>query len=206
MERNYGAEIDSLQNELSEIKVLLQKLTSELKKEGSQKQSGHIYPVENKGQDIRLSEKMDELCVATNDDKSTRKVTYKGVFATGGWQSNWISDSVNTDDLLQLIKNHTAEKVLNCIVSSDRLNILLAFLRNPMTVAELVSQCNFNSTGQVYYHMKPLLAADLIIKNPRKEGSYYVKPHKVQGIIILLTGISDMVNTRFSSGNWKPEE
>jgi len=114
-------------------------------------------------------------------------------------------DDDDNDDSESLIYNHTAEKVLNCIGSSDRLNILLAILKKPMSVAEIVSECNLNSTGQAYHHMKPLLAADLITEDAKNnnKGVYIVQPHKVQGIIMLLAGIGDMVDETFSKGTWE---
>ena len=65
-----------------------------------------------------------------------------------------------------------------------------------MTVAMLVEKCGFNSTGQVYHHLKPLIAADLVFEVEQGDrGVYAVKPHRVQGIIMLLAGISDLVDT-----------
>ena len=95
--------------------------------------------------------------------------------------------------------------MLNCIGSSDRLNILLALLRKPMSVAEIVSECGLNSTGQAYHHMKPLLAADLIVEDVNNKGVYVVQPHKVQGIIMLLAGICDLVDETYSKGTWDNE-
>ena len=110
-------------------------------------------------------------------------------------------EKVDTEDLLNLIKSDTAAKVLACIGNSDRLNILLALLKEPMTVAMLVEKHGYNSTGQVYHHLKPLLMADIIVedKNAAK-GTYIVKPQRVQGIIMLLKGIRDMTDIQLTKG------
>ena len=72
-------------------------------------------------------------------------------------------------------------------------------------MAQLVDTCGFGSTGQAYHHMKPLLAADLIQEEGR--GVYVCCPHKVQGIIMLLAGISDMVDETYTQGAWdSPQE
>jgi len=168
--------------------------------------SNEAYEKRNMHPDKRLSEKMEELCTLTDKKGVTGMITYLGVYASGGSQSNWIRNEVCTDDLLALIENRTAEKVLNCIGSNDRLNILLALLKKPMTVAEIVSECGLNSTGQAYHHMKPLLAADLIIEDANSKGVYVVQPHKVQGIIMLLAGICDMVDETYSKGTWDSNE
>lgn len=87
--------------------------------------------------------------------------------------------------------------MLACIGSGERLRLLLAILQKPQTVAELVKTCGFGSTGQVYHHMKPLLAADLIREDMPK-GTYVLQPHKVQGLLMLLAGICDMVDETYT--------
>ena len=53
--------------------------------------------------------------------------------------------------------------------------------------------------------MKPLLAADLIAEDKQQKGVYIVQPHKVQGIIMLLAGINDMVDETYSQGTWEAD-
>lgn len=129
-------------------------------------------------------------------------MTYLGVYASGGRQSNWIRKSVPADELLPLIESGVASKVLACIGNANRLTILLEILRGPKTVAALVEKCGFGSTGQVYHHMKPLLAADIVVEDEYQKGVYIIQPHRVQGIIMLLTGISDMVDETYTQGAW----
>jgi DNA gyrase subunit B len=145
---------------------------------------------------MNILDRLENVC---GEEGGTGRITYIGVFSSGGRQSTWIKNETNTDDLLRLIENRMAEIVLNCIGNSDRLNILLALLRKPMTVAALVEKCGYNSTGQVYHHLKPLLAADLVTEDKHSaKGTYIVKPHRVQGIIMLLAGIRDMLDIEFS--------
>ena len=132
-------------------------------------------------------------------------MTFLGLYNSGGRQSNWIRSSFPTDDLLSLIESGVASKVLACIGNSNRLEMLLEILRGPKTVASLVEKCGFGSTGQVYHHMKPLLAADLIAEDKQQKGVYIVQPHKVQGIIMLLAGINDMVDETYSQGTWEAD-
>ncbi len=202
MSRDFASEIDNLKKDMSEIKALLQTLTQEQAKKDTQKPFKNIHPMRNMHPDKRLSEKMEELCESTDSKGITGLITYLGVFSSGGRQSNWIRNEVNTDDLLFLIENSTAAKVLNCIGNGDRLNILLAILKKPMSVAELVEVCRLSSTGQAYHHMKPLLSADLISEDVNSKGVYFVQPHKVQGIIMVLAGICDMVDETYTKGNW----
>ena len=73
-----------------------------------------------------------------------------------------------------------------------------------MTVAQLVEECGYNSTGQVYHHLKPLIAANLVAEDEHGDvkGRYIVVPHRVQGIIMLLAGISDMLDPQYTQGDW----
>lgn len=215
MERDYGMEIDKLQKEIAEIKELFQefihanaKRSTPAKKEKAAEEDlparGKIEMISDMHPNPELSRQMEELCEYANTRECTGAIDYMGVFASGGRQSNWIRHHVDTNELLTLIENHTAEKVLNCIGNSNRLNILLAILKKPRTVAELVTVCDLNSTGQVYHHMKPLLAADLITEDEKAgKGVYIMQPHKVQGIIMLLAGICDMVDETFTKGDWE---
>ena len=75
-----------------------------------------------------------------------------------------------------------------CIGNPNRLAILLEILRGPKSVTALVEKCGFGSTDE---HQK---------------GFYVIQPHKVQGVIMLLTGISDMVDETFTKGTWNDAE
>lgn len=150
---------------------------------------------------------MDSLLEISEKENRTGSVTCMGVFRSSGRQSQWITESRNTDDLLALIEIKLASAVLQCIGNSDRLNLLLTLLRTPMTVASLVEKCGFNTTGQAYHHLKPLIAADLVYEVEQGErGVYAVRPHRVQGIIMLLAGIADLTDPRYSRGNWISDE
>jgi len=129
-------------------------------------------------------------------------VTYSGSYSSEGRGSQW-SSTVNANDLFTLIENKTATQVLQGIGNNDRLNLLLAILKKPMNVSTMVSTCGFNTTGQVYHHLKPLIAADLVREEGRGEkGVYVVVPHRVQGIIMILAGIADLVDTQHTEGDW----
>ncbi|MCL2223349.1 MAG: winged helix-turn-helix domain-containing protein [Defluviitaleaceae bacterium] len=203
MTRDYGKEIDGINAQLDEIKDLLMRFTKQSQKKTGAKSLQHIEPMRNMHSDKRLSELMEEMCEKADGEGITGFITYLGVFASGGCQSNWISNQVNTDRLLALIESNIAVKVLACIGNNDRLNMLLALLHAPRTVAQLVEECGYNTTGQVYHHLKPLLAADLVREDENSRGSYLIQPHRVQGVIMLLAGISDMLDTKYTQGDWE---
>lgn len=198
------SEVNNLKQEVEELRAIIQSLVpGKLKKIDASKQTGRIPSVKDSSSSGNiLDKKMNELCTLADKQEQTGAITYLGVFSSGERESRWVKDGVNTDQLLGLVEAHTAEKVLGCIGNSARLGILLALLKKPMSVAELLIECRLNSTGQAYHHMKPLLAADLIAEDPNCKGIYFVQPHRVQGIIMLLAGICDMVDTKYSKGTW----
>ncbi len=198
MERDFGTEIDILKQELDEIKGLINAF-AKTPKIDTKKPLKHIHPMANMHPDKRLSEKMAEMCLLTDENSTTGLVTYMGVYASGGRQTNWIRNEVSTDALLKLVENNTTSRVLNCIGNNDRLNILLTVLKAPRTVAQLVEQCGYNSTGQVYHHLKPLLATGLVKEDPENRGFYVVPTDRVQGIIMLLAGISDLIDPEYTN-------
>ena len=215
MERDYGREIDELRNQLNELvqETLPQKMEEMRKKMEAafpnkpwEERMERVHVMHEMHPDSRLSQQMEELCCKTEKDGTSGFVTYLGVYNAGGRQSNWIRNEVSTDGLLSQIESGIASKVLACIGNANRLSILLEILRGPKTVAALVENCGFGSTGQAYHHMKPLLAADLIAEDSSQKGVYIIQPHKVQGIIMLLAGISDMVDETYTQGAWDLSE
>lgn len=213
MERNYGKEIDALKEQMENLQNMvssqldeLQNVMPKIHSKPSTKKLERVYVMQKMHSDSRLSEQMEELCHETEERGVSGLVTYLGVYNSGGRQSNWIRNSVPVGDLLSLIDKGVADKVLACIGNENRLAILLEILRGPKTVAALVENGHFGSTGQVYHHMKPLLAADIIVEDKHQKGVYVVQPHRVQGIVMLLAGISDMVDETYTQGTWKAAE
>jgi len=214
MERDHEKEIAALREQMEQLRRETASQLEELRamvlgaqsNKASTEQLQRVHVMQEMHPDGRLSEMMEELCHETEENDVSGLVTYLGVYNSGGRQSNWIRNAVSADELLALLESGVANKVLACIGNPNRLAILLEILRGPKTVAALVEKCGFGSTGQVYHHMKPLLAADVIAEDEQK-GFYIIRPHKVQGIIMLLAGISDMVNETYTQGTWEiPEE
>ena len=208
MSRDFGKEIDSIKDQIDTLQKMIESAFEANKADKSNqnenKTVGHVQKMENMHPNAHVSACLDEIENAAGESGQTGAITYLGVFSSSGRQSTWAKHCVNTDDLLELVANNVAGKVLSCLGNSDRLNILLALLKKPMSVAELVTECHLNSTGQAYHHMKPLLAADLIVEDTK--GIYVVQPYKVQGIIMLLAGISDMFDETYAKSNWENEE
>ena len=203
MERNFAEELDSLKQQMADMQSALKQFMPHLPAcalGGPNPTVGHVEKMAKMHPDERISSLLNDLENACGENGNTGRITYMGVFASGGRQSTWVKNDLNTDTLLPLIENRTAEKVLACVGSNDRLNMLLSILRKPRTVAELVNDCGYSSTGQVYHHLKPLLTADLVTEDKAHRGTYIIQPHRVQGIIMLLAGIADLVDGTYTQG------
>ncbi len=194
MDRDFSAELDEIKAELKKLKEFYMRSSSKAEEGG--KNWKRVEPIRNMHPDSRLSGMMTEMCTHAEESGVSGLVTYMGVFSSGGRQANWIKNEVNADDLLMAVENRTAEKVLACIGSNERLNILIALLRRPMTVSEIVKECNLGSTGQVYHHMKPLLSAGIIADGEEGAGKgvYVVRFDKVRGVIMLLAGSCELAS------------
>ena len=192
MDRDFSAELDEIKVELKKLKEFYMRSSSKAEEGG--KNWKRVEPIRNMHPDSRLSGMMTEMCTHAEESGASGIVTYMGVFLSGGRQANWIKNEVNADDLLRAVEDRTPERVLACVGSNERLNILIALLKKPMTVAEIVKKCGFGSTGQAYHHMKPLLAAGIIAEGEEGAGKgvYVVRFDKVRGIIMLLAGICEL--------------
>ena len=192
MDRDFSTELDEIKAELKKLKEFYMRSSSKAEEGG--KNWKRVEPIRNMHPDSRLSGMMTEICTHAEGSGASGLVTYMGVFSSGGRQANWIKNEVNADDLLRAVEDRTPERVLACVGSNERLNILIALLKKPMTVAEIVKKCGFGSTGQAYHHMKPLLAAGIIAEGEEGAGKgvYVVRFDKVRGIIMLLAGICEL--------------
>jgi DNA gyrase subunit B len=201
MTRDFGAEIDAIKEELREMRKLMltnwDKEPIRVEPGGEEKR---VLPPEGYEQ-LRTLRQQIVASTAANDSRGA--VAYTGTFCSGNAdetrQSIWAS-AVHAEDLLALNDNRMVEKVLASVGNNQRLTILLALLEQPLTVNQLVEKTGANSTGQVYHHLKPLAAADIINE---EKGVYSVIPYRMQGIILLLAGVNDLIDARYTHGDWK---
>jgi DNA-binding transcriptional ArsR family regulator len=195
MDKDYGAEIERINAELAQIKKLLVRNALPESEPPLPEAGNDVLSPEGRGQLIGLR----NLLIAYADEQhKTGAVAYAGTFESDGRQSLWAM-AVQTDYLLTLNDHEMAEKVLASIGNSQRLSILLELLKRPMTVSQLVETLGAKSTGLVYHHLKPLVLADILYE---EKGVYAIKPHRMQGIIMLLAAVWDLTAPRYSTGSW----
>lgn len=223
MERNYAQEIDQLRAELQEMKQLISDqsaamqsfmkqqmnaLQTKIIEEAAPEQlpnrtEGHIQKMPCLHPSKHIRAVLDDLENTANLHNSSGCVTYIGTYESGGNQSTWVQHSIDIDPLLEQIENGVASKVLSCIGSNDRLRLLLALLKRPMTVQQMVAECGFNTTGQVYNHLRSLIAVDLIAEDEHAaRGTYAIVPHRVSGLIMLLVGVHDLLDNEFTQADY----
>jgi Bacterial regulatory protein, arsR family len=200
MEKNWGEEIERIDAELVQIK---KKILDRYALADTEP------PIPTGGKDVlspeghaQLTQLRNQLVAFTDATHETGGVAYAGTFESCGRQSIW-AKAIQTDYLLTLNNQRRVEKVLASIGNSQRLGIVLALLKQPMTVVQLVDVLEAHSTGLIYHHLKPLLLADLIYE---ENGVYGVKPHRIQGIMMVLAGVWDLVDPRYTSGSWEEEK
>ena len=189
MERDYGIEIDALKKEIEELKELIKprKKTPVVKRTKMDKET------------------MEELKrVAEETDNEMGIVNYHGFVNSGNREAYWWGEHCSVKDFMA-IPPEKISLVLSSLGNQQRWEILCALLRKPMTVAQIVEMFDMKTTGKAYHHINNLLTADIIEEVKDKDavkGTYTVKGSRVQGIIMILVGISDLMDTHYSSGEW----
>ena len=195
-ERNYGLEIDELKKDIAEIKeLLISKKEWVIKK---MRKSADIPP-EAKAE----MEKLETHAKETGNE--TGMVKYHGFVELGNRGAYWYPRHRVVEELMAM-PSEKISVVLSSLGNQQRWEILCALLNKPMTVAEIVEKFDMKTSGKAYHHMNNLIAADLLEEVKGKDtdkGTYAVKGHRVQGIIMLMAGVSDLIDTKYSNGEWE---
>ena len=197
MERNYGTEIDELRKDIAEIKELLKP---------SKKEQTITKTLRSSKMSEESQEKMDELIKwAKETNNELGVVNYHGFLELGSRGSYWGRENCCVKELMQMPPDKISV-VLSSLGNQQRWEILCALLNKPMTVAQIVEEFDMKTSGKAYHHLNNLIAADLLeeIKDKNVEkGTYAVKSHRVQGIIMIMAGVSDLIDTHYSNGEWE---
>ena len=186
MERDYGIEIDELRKDIAEIKELLI-----LRKEAK---TGGWNPESEKN----VAE-VKEWAAKNNNDVGA--MFYYGFFDGENRGAKW-NLRADVKELMEMPQDKLSV-VLSSLGNQQRWEILCALLKKPMTVAQIVEMFDMKTSGKAYHHLNNLIAADLLeeVKDAEK-GTYAVKGHRVSGIILVMTGVHDLIDTEYSRGEW----
>ena len=117
-------------------------------------------------------------------------VSYTGTGEWGGrtlaWQMtrSWeeVSEGANRD----------VAAVLSALASSQRLEIVAELVSGPAATSELASRLGDSSTGQLFHHLKELMAAGLV--HQPKRGTYALRPSHVLPMLAVLSAGADLAS------------
>jgi DNA gyrase subunit B len=175
--RDFGAELDLLTIQLDELKQLVSQITNT--------SPSQVYRAKRGG----LNKESDNK---TNTDDELGAIFYSGQYR-GKNRYRWDPQQRSVSQLLDLDSDKVA-KVLAALGNKQRLDILKAVLKEPLTGSEIVEQLNMGTTGQLYHHTKALLGADLLIQEDRG-GKYSLPPQRSLPLLLLLAASSDLLDT-----------
>jgi len=189
MERNYGIEIDELRKDITEIKELL--LSRKEPKTSSW----------NPESEKRVAE-VKEWAKETHNESGA--MFYYGFFSGEERDARWNLRN-GIDDLMEMPQDKLSV-VLSSLGNQQRWEILCALLKRPMTVTQIMEEFDMKTSGKAYHHLKSLIAADLLEEaKDLEKGTYAVKGHRVSGIILVMTGVQNLIDTHYSNGEWNVE-
>jgi DNA gyrase subunit B len=194
-ERNLAAEMDELRAELRELTRLVK-----TQREGA---SGGDQPeAEQRSRSSRggVSPRAHELEALARARGHAGMVSYYGYYGSSNRSSMWSREEVTAEMLLGQ-GDERVGRVLTALASRQRLAVLKAILERPGSAAELVERLGMGTTGQVYHHLNVLQAADLIHQEGR--GQFVFTAYRVQGFLMLLAGVMDLLDPRYSAGTWE---
>ncbi|MEM8534739.1 MAG: helix-turn-helix domain-containing protein [Chloroflexota bacterium] len=127
------------------------------------------------------------------EEENTRgAVTYAGALHTHGAQYEWQVERP-APGLLQLEPESLAQ-VLAALGSPQRLLLVRALLRGPHNRQQLQEELGITSAGQLYHHLKELLAAGIIEQRGRND--YRLEPRKAIPFLTLLAVALDLTNLK----------
>jgi DNA gyrase subunit B len=173
MTRDYGAEIDQLRAEVGALKQRL--AASQRKPERTGRQG-----------------------IDPDFPQAVNTVSYSGYYDNGVSEgSQWQVANEEIAAMLDMDDSRTT-RILSALGSKERFAILKLILQQPMTAGELVVALNLGTTGKAYHHLNALQAADFVTN---VNGRFCFQGHRVQGFIMILAGIGDLVDETFGKGN-----
>jgi len=115
-------------------------------------------------------------------------VTYTGSGEWNGAPLAWRME--HSWDAVRTLAGDSAARVLGALSSGLRLRIVAALLERPCTTAELVERLEQPSSGQLFHHLRELLAAGVVHQPVR--GTYAVRRQDVVPLLALLAAAIDV--------------
>jgi DNA-binding transcriptional ArsR family regulator len=115
-------------------------------------------------------------------------VTYSAV---GGWDGQTLAWQIERGwDEVRAAPAEPSAAVLAALGNPTRVRIAVELLRRGLTTAELAQRLDQPSSGQLFHHLKELLAAGVIHQPVR--GTYAVREQHVIPLLAVLCAVMDL--------------
>ena len=115
-------------------------------------------------------------------------VVYAGA---GPWENGVVAWQMAREwDDVGSVPAQTTARTLSALANGTRLRIVGELLRGPASTAELAERLDQPSPGQLFHHLKELLAAGLIHQPAR--GTYTIRRQHAVPLLAVLSAASDL--------------
>ena len=117
-------------------------------------------------------------------------VAYAGAAGFGDRESLWIREHAVPEVLA--LEPERLVRAFGALAHPARLLLLRALLARPQSSSELQDVLGVSSPGQLYHHLKELLATGLVTQTGRSQ--YEIAVHRVVPLLAVLAAVSDLVD------------
>ena len=117
-----------------------------------------------------------------------------GYGGSGPWEGSAIAWQMERswDEVLTAAGEHVA-RVVAALASATRLRIVAELVGGPLTTADLSSRLDQPTSGQLFHHLKELLAVG-VVHQPRR-GTYALRPQHVLPVLTVISAAADLTST-----------
>lgn len=121
------------------------------------------------------------------------KMTYSGKYQSpDGTMGSTFGANCDVMRLLQ-IDSFKLANVLSVFSSQERIDILKQLVQRRQTESQLMQSLNFNTIGQLYYHLSFLEKVGLIMKNGER---FYVTTKYIGPLLLIFAGAKGIAGNR----------
>jgi DNA-binding transcriptional ArsR family regulator len=137
-----------------------------------------------------------ELAGDGSGEPGAPTVVYAGA---GPWEDGTVAWQIGrTWDDVASGSDESISRVLSALASGTRLRIVVELLRGPVSTGALAERLEQPSPGQLFHHLKELLAAGVIHQPER--GTYAIRRAHAVPLLAVLSAAADLVGPAGETG------